>query len=82
MSQLSHTKYSLALVTGASQGIGRAVALRLAEEGVRVVLVARSRDKLESLAMEIRGRGGEAEVEECDMSSRASVVTMVNKVIR
>ena len=79
---MSNTKYSLALVTGASQGIGRAVALRLAEEGVRVVLVARSRDKLESLALEIRGRGGEAEVEECDLSSRASVVTMVNKVIR
>ena len=78
---MSHTKYSLALVTGASQGIGRAVALKMAEEGVRVVLVARSRDKLESLAMEIRGRGGDAEVEDCDMSSRASVVTMVHKVI-
>ena len=78
---MSNTKYSLALVTGASQGIGRAVALRLAEEGVRVVLVARSRDKLESLALEIRGRGGEAEVEECDLSSRACVVTMVNKVM-
>ena len=77
---MSHPKYSLALVTGASQGIGRAVALRLAKEGVRVVLVARSRDKLETLAMEIRGRGREAEVEECDMSCRASVVTMVNKV--
>ena len=77
---MSHPKYSLALVTGASQGIGRAVALRLAKEGVRVVLVARSGDKLETLATEIRGRGGEAEVEQCDMSCRASVVTMVNKV--
>ena len=78
---MSHPKYSLALVTGASQGIGRAVALRLAGEGVRVVLVARSRDKLETLAMEIRGRGEEAEVEECDMSCRASVNTVVNKVM-
>ena len=79
---MSHTKYSLALVTGASQGIGRAAALKMAEEGVRVVLVARSRDKLKCLAMEIRGRGGEAEVEDCDMSSRASVVTVVEKVNR
>ena len=69
-------------MTGASQGIGRAVALKLAGEGVRVVLVARSGDKLESLAMEIRAMGGEAEVEECDMSSRGSVVATVQKVVR
>ena len=69
-------------MTGASQGIGRAVALKLAGEGVRVVLVARSGDKLESLAMEIRARGSKAEVEECDMSSRGSVVTTVQKVTR
>ena len=65
-------RYSLALVTGASQGIGRAVALRLAREGVRVVMVARSGDKLEELAGEIRaGGGGEGEAEVCDMAGRA-----------
>ena len=69
-------------MTGASQGIGRAVALKLAGEGVRVVLVARSGDKLESLAIEIRARGDEAEVEECDMSSQGIVVTTVQKVMR
>ena len=58
------------------------MALKLAEKGVRVVLVARSRDKLESVAMEIRARDGEAEVEECDMSSRGSVVITVQKVMR
>ena len=58
------------------------MALKLAEEGIRVVLVARSRDKLESVAMEIRARGGEAEVEECDMSLRGNVVTTVQKVMR
>ena len=58
------------------------MALKLAEEGVRVVLVARSRDKLESVAMEIRARDGEAEVEECDMSLRGNVVTTVQKVMR
>ncbi|MEM1203255.1 MAG: 3-oxoacyl-[acyl-carrier-protein] reductase [Acidobacteriota bacterium] len=49
-----------ALVTGASQGIGHAIARRLAERGARVIAAARSVDKLEALAEEIRGAGGEA----------------------
>lgn len=49
-----------ALVTGASQGIGEAVARRLAVQGARLVLAARSVGKLEELAGEIRDAGGEA----------------------
>lgn len=49
-----------ALVTGASQGIGEAVARRLADQGAGVVLAARSADKLEALAEEIRQAGGRA----------------------
>ena len=78
---MSAPRYSLALVTGASQGIGRAVALRLAREGARVVVVARSGDKLEELAGEIRARGGEAEVEVCDMASRGDLLAMANRKI-
>lgn len=47
-----------ALVTGASQGIGRAIALGLAREGVKVAAVARRRHLLEELAVEIAGAGG------------------------
>jgi 3-oxoacyl-[acyl-carrier protein] reductase len=47
-----------ALVTGASQGIGEAVARRLAEQGARVVLAARSEDKLKDLAARIDAGGG------------------------
>ncbi|MEM7584818.1 MAG: 3-oxoacyl-[acyl-carrier-protein] reductase [Acidobacteriota bacterium] len=49
-----------ALVTGASQGIGHAIAQRLAAQGAKVVLAARGTEKLESLAAEIESAGGQA----------------------
>ena len=49
-----------ALVTGASRGIGRAIALRLAAQGAKVVLAARSPDRLLDVADEIQAAGGEA----------------------
>ncbi len=47
------------LVVGASRGIGRASALLLAEEGARLVLVARGEEALQAVASEVRDRGGE-----------------------
>jgi short-subunit dehydrogenase len=61
-----------ALVTGASSGIGRGLALRLASLGARVALVARRADELEKLAGEIRAAGGEAAVLACDVEDAAS----------
>jgi short-subunit dehydrogenase len=61
-----------ALVTGASSGIGRGLALRLAREGARVALVARRDDELEKLAGEIRANGGEAAVLPCDVADAKS----------
>ncbi len=61
-----------ALVTGASQGIGAAIARALADRGARVVLAARSVDKLEALAEEIRSAGGEARSLALDISDPAA----------
>lgn len=63
----------LALVTGASQGIGRAVALTLAREGARVLAVARNPDKLRELVSEIEGTGGEAYALPADLGKPGSV---------
>lgn len=62
-----------ALVTGASQGIGRACALKLAKAGARVVLAARNQAKLEEVAVEIRSGGSTAEVFAIDMASEESI---------
>jgi 3-oxoacyl-[acyl-carrier protein] reductase len=62
-----------AFVTGASRGIGRACALRLAAAGHKVILAARDLQKLEEVASEIRGVGGEAEVVQIDMASPESI---------
>jgi 3-oxoacyl-[acyl-carrier protein] reductase len=63
----------VALVTGASRGIGRACAIALSTAGARVVLAARAVDKLEELATEIKSTGGQAYVTELDISSEASI---------
>lgn len=60
MSNLLNLKNKTAAVIGASSGIGRAVALLLAEHGANVVLCARRADKLEETAALIRSRGGRA----------------------
>ncbi len=59
----------LAVITGASSGIGAAVARKLAAQGLRVVLVARRRERLEELAGEIRASGGDARCLIADLSS-------------
>jgi 3-oxoacyl-[acyl-carrier protein] reductase len=62
-----------ALVTGASQGIGRACALALAQAGARVALGARNETKLAEVAAEIATNGGTAEVFAIDMASEESI---------
>jgi len=62
-----------AVITGASGGIGAALAREFAARGTRVALVARRRDRLESLAKEIEATGGRAAVYPCDVSDLAAI---------
>jgi 3-oxoacyl-[acyl-carrier protein] reductase len=71
----------VALVTGASQGIGRACALELARAGARVALAARNEDKLKSVVAEIAGAGGQAEAFPLDVSSEESIKTNIKQAL-
>ncbi len=58
----------VAIITGGTQGIGKATALRLAQEGARVVIVARGQEALEATADEIRAAGGKVATVSADVS--------------
>jgi 3-oxoacyl-[acyl-carrier protein] reductase len=72
----------IAIVTGASRGIGRSVAIELAAEGARVVLASRSVDDLSSVADEITTSGGEALVVATDVSKAEEVEQLVSECSR
>jgi 3-oxoacyl-[acyl-carrier protein] reductase len=71
----------VALITGASQGSGRATAVELAAQGATVALAARSKDKLESVAEEIRAAGGTAAIFTLDISSEDSIKAAARDVL-
>jgi len=68
-------KDKVALVTGASQGIGRATSLALAEAGAKVAIAARNTENLASLAAEVAAAGGEALAVPMDVADPAQVKT-------
>jgi NADP-dependent 3-hydroxy acid dehydrogenase YdfG len=73
---------TVALVTGASSGIGEATAKRLAAEGAAVAVAARRVDRLQRLVEEIDEAGGRALAIECDVTDRAQAETLVERTAR
>jgi short-subunit dehydrogenase len=69
------------VITGASSGIGEALANRLGDAGAKVVLVARSADKLEALRQGIEARGGEAFVYPGDLSDAEDTQRIISRVL-
>src|SRR3712207_375952 len=69
------------LITGASSGIGREVALKIGEAGGTVFLVSRTREKLEEVAKEVEDRGGTAYVHPADLSNTDDIERMANEVV-
>jgi short-subunit dehydrogenase len=76
----SEWKDKVAVVTGASSGIGEATARQLAKAGMRVVLVARRLEKLLGLQAEITSAGGKAEVVEADLRSEEKRIQIFQMV--
>jgi 3-oxoacyl-[acyl-carrier protein] reductase len=71
----------VALVTGASQGIGQACALKLAEGGAAVALAARNREKLEEVAAKVAAAGGKAAVFPLDVADAEQIKAVVKAAI-
>lgn len=78
--QLSITadlKGQVAVVTGASQGLGKAVAVALGSNGATVVCLARNAEKLKETVAEIEAAGGKAEAISCDVTDRAAAAAAI-----
>ena len=71
----------VAIVTGASSGIGRALALQLAGQGAKVVLAARRAELLEEIAAACRQAGGEALAVPTDVAEEAQCKALVDKAV-
>jgi NAD(P)-dependent dehydrogenase (short-subunit alcohol dehydrogenase family) len=69
------------MITGASSGIGRATALRVGAAGGKVILVARTAEKLEETKREIEDLGGVAFVHRCDLSDMADIERLAKEVL-
>ena len=74
-------KNKVTLITGASQGLGKALALAFAKEGAQVVVNARSEESIRPVAEEVEGTGAEVLAVAADVSKSADVERMVNETV-
>ncbi len=81
MAGLTGYRGKVAVVTGASSGIGARFARDLADRGASVALVARRRERLEQLQREISSAGGQASIHVCDVSKRPEVEAAFKEIV-
>jgi 3-oxoacyl-[acyl-carrier protein] reductase len=72
----------IAIVTGSSSGIGKAIALKFAEEGARVVVAARRKKLCEQTVKQIRDRGGEAMAVQTDVADEGQVEQLIAEAVK
>jgi 3-oxoacyl-[acyl-carrier protein] reductase len=78
---MSQLKQKVAVVTGAGRGIGRAIALKFAEEGAKVVCVSRSQENSDKVANEVREKGTQAWSYAVDVSNAVAVAEVCEKIL-
>lgn len=78
---MQNLKEKIVAITGASAGIGKAIAIKLGKNGVKVVLGARNTELLEKVIEEIKSNGGEAVFVKTDVSNKADLVQLVNVAV-
>jgi len=72
----------IAVVTGGSRGIGRAIALRLAQHGAKVMVSSRKIDACQKVVDEIRRRGGEADAQACNIADKEQLRALVDGTLK
>ncbi|HPH25509.1 MAG TPA: SDR family oxidoreductase [Pseudomonadota bacterium] len=82
MSALFSLQNKVAVITGSSRGIGRAIAEQMALAGAKVVISSRKADACEEVAAAIRGAGGEALVIPANISDKAQLQNLVDKTVQ
>lgn len=72
----------VAIITGSSRGIGRAIAIRMAQHGAKVVISSRKAEACEKVAEEIKQAGGEAIVVPCNVSDKVQLQALVDATVK
>ncbi|MCQ9635663.1 SDR family oxidoreductase [Chryseobacterium sp. WG23] len=78
---MQNIKGKVVAITGASSGIGRAIALELAKNGAKLILGARRTEQLQQLVEEIKSKGGFANFTQIDVKNKADLVRLVNTAV-
>jgi NADP-dependent 3-hydroxy acid dehydrogenase YdfG len=78
---MQNIKGKVVAITGASSGMGKAIAIELAKNGAKVVLGARRTERLQQIVEEIKSKGGEAAFAKIDVKNKTDLVRLVNTAV-